>query len=271
MATDPLSVPLIVEPDPDYPDCATILVDGVIAGLPHRFVLDTGTARTHVTADDYTSTLPSHAQHQATGVFASCGQDLVMLPSVSLGPVTIPDLEVTRAPSSRSLLGMDVLGSVALRFDFLRAELSMAASGSFPTRWPLERSPGGHPFIDVVWPGTTGRACWDSGAGITVVDRGFLTEHSDLFQPIGTATGTDSTGTQVETELYVMAEARAGDAILAPTTVAAADLPRTNGRMDLTLGYPALCQADWVLDFPANRWSATPSQTADMALRDRAG
>ena len=54
-------VPLIVEPDPDDPDCAAVMVDGTIAGRPYRFILDTGAARTQVEADEYTAALSSVA------------------------------------------------------------------------------------------------------------------------------------------------------------------------------------------------------------------
>ena len=50
-------IPMIVEPDRDDPGCANVMVDGTIAGRPYRFVLDTGTARTHVVADNFTTTL----------------------------------------------------------------------------------------------------------------------------------------------------------------------------------------------------------------------
>jgi hypothetical protein len=54
-------LPLIIEADPEDPDCASVLVDGTIAGRPYRFVLDTGTARTKIVADEFTATLTSRA------------------------------------------------------------------------------------------------------------------------------------------------------------------------------------------------------------------
>ena len=38
------AVPLIIEPDPDDPDFANVLVDATIAGRPYRLILDTGAA-----------------------------------------------------------------------------------------------------------------------------------------------------------------------------------------------------------------------------------
>jgi hypothetical protein len=34
-------VPLVIVPEPDDPGCATVMVDGTVAGRPYRFILDT--------------------------------------------------------------------------------------------------------------------------------------------------------------------------------------------------------------------------------------
>jgi gag-polyprotein putative aspartyl protease len=254
-------VPLVIEPDPDDPDCATVMVDAEIAGRPYRFVLDTGAARTSVMADDYLATLAVHSQQDSTGVFSSRSEDVVMLPSVSLGPVTVTDLLVVRGPAQpdrHHLLGMDALGGIALRFDFSRRELEMVPSGTLPTAFPLDRSPRGHPFVDVVWPDVTARACWDSGASITVVDTGFRAAHADLFAPAGTSEGADSTGVVMQADMYVMAAATVGNLVIAAHRVAAVDLPQDACRMDIVLGYPALAQGVWTIDYRARRWAATP-------------
>ncbi len=119
----------------------------------------------------------------------------------------------------------------------------------------------GHAYVEVRWPGVTARACWDSGAGITVVDQAFLRAHPGLFAAAGTSTGTDSTGAQAQTPTFLMTGAHIGGARFAPHRVAAVDLSQV-GRspaesMDLILGYPTLRQADWLLDFPARRWCLT--------------
>lgn len=253
-------VPLVIEPDEEHPDCAMILVDAVVAGLARRFVLDTGAARTGVIRDEYTGTLPSHGRDRWAGVFASRSDELVTLPWLTLGPVTVTDLEVHRVPVGPNLLGMDVLASVALRLDPARSELLLVGSGSVPTRWPLRRTPRGHALLDVRLGEVAAAALFDSGAGVTVADRGFIDRHPDLFQPAGSATSTDAGGTRLETDLYLMAESRIGDMRFAASKVAAVALPQDGWRMDLVLGFPLLRQAVWTLDLPANRWNVTTSQ-----------
>lgn len=251
-------MPLIIEPDPDDAGCATLLVDAWVAEQPYRFVLDTGAARSTVISDGYTSSLPSHAQHTPAGAIAARREDLIIVASVQLGPHVVTNLEVGRGSHGRNLLGMDFLGPVGLHVDFDRAELRLVESGPPATPWPLERSPWGHPFIDMHWPGgVTGRACWDSGAAVTVVNRAFYAEHRDLFQLAGMSTGIDANGAEAPLPLYLMRAATVGDLTLDASKAAVLDLPQTVGRMDLILGYPAYSQANWTFDFPTNRWGAS--------------
>ena len=52
----------------------------------------------------------------------------------------------------------------------------------------------GHIYVDVHWPGVSGRACWDTGSGATIVDRDFWIGHPELFEQIGVSVGTDGNG-----------------------------------------------------------------------------
>lgn len=91
------------------------------------------------------------------------------------------------------------------------------------------------------------------------VNRGFWLAHPRLFEEIGTSAGTDATGATVETPVVLVAEAVIGGRSFGRHRAAVVDLSRANGAvelpMDLILGYPALCQADWLFDFPARRWT----------------
>src|ERR1035437_184592 len=110
-------IPLIVEPDSDDPECAEVMVDGSIAGRPYRFVLDTGAARTHVVADDFTTTLAKCGQHNSSGVFAVGSNPLVPLPELVVGPMAGSSVDAVLVdavlvdatqPGAQNLLGMDV-------------------------------------------------------------------------------------------------------------------------------------------------------------------
>ena len=235
-------VPLIIEVDAEDPDCAEILADGTVAGRSYRFMIDTGAGRSQVVADAFTSTLPRVGTHTSTGVFGERDNDLIVLPDIALGATTMTSVEVSRVqPGGHNLLGTDVLGRHCCVFDFDAVELRFEAPGTASTRWDLVTDARGHCYIDVAWSGAVGYACWDSGAGITIVDTGFVERNGSLFTAAGMSSGTDVTGADAQTATFVMSDARIGDVVFAPHKVAAVDLSRANAgldrRMDLILGY----------------------------------
>jgi hypothetical protein len=261
-----MRVPLITEPDPDDPGCATVLVEGTVAGRPYRFVLDTGAARTQLAADEYTAAQPVVAQDISSGAFSGRTADpVVTVTDVVIGPLRAATLEVARVPGGgpgpRNVLGMDVLGRYACHFRLGTGVLEVEASPAARADQELLVGPRGHPYVGVHWPGVTAQASWDTGAGATVVNREFWLAHPGLFEEIGTSTGTDSNGTQAETPVLRMAGPVIGHRAFAGHSAVAVDLSGVNAGlehpMDLILGYPTLRQADWLFDFPARRWGLT--------------
>lgn len=263
-------LPLVVEVDKDDPECAIVMVDGTVAERPYRFILDTGTARTEIVADEATATLSAHMERSSSGLFAPSSTEVavVTLPDVALGPLTGLTLDAVRVDATQSgacnLLGMDMLRQHCCHFLFDSDTLVLQPTGAAGTVWPLEMDEKSHAYVDVSWPGVTAHACWDSGAGITVVDEGFRRNHAHWFREAGMSTGTDSSGAQLETPTFLMAGATIGTVKFAPHKVAAVDLSYANANanldrpMDLILGYTTLRQANWLFDFPAQRWGITP-------------
>ena len=88
------------------------------------------------------------------------------------------------------------------------------------------------------------------------VDVSFQESHPELFTPIGTSTGYDSVGRSRETPMYLMSACAAGGTTLAAHKVAAVPLPQDPTPMDIVLGYPAISQRVWTMDFPLNTWTA---------------
>lgn len=263
-------LPLIIEPDADEPGFAAVLVDATVAGRPYRMVLDTGAARSQLNADEYTLSLtPARTDTSAAAFGGQVTDPVVTVTDVAAGPLRVASLDVTRSEDQRgNLLGMDVLGQhrCAFRLDAgvvgLDGDADGGDDGDGGGAWSdLIVGRRGHPYVELAWPGASGLACWDTGAGATVVDRAFWLEHPELFEPIGTSEGTDSQGGQLETTLLLMAGPVIGQRAFGAHKAVAVDLSGVNGTldipMDLILGYPTIRQAEWLFDFPARRWAVT--------------
>jgi hypothetical protein len=253
-----------MEPDPDDPELWLPHVDVVIAcrgsqGRPYRFLLDTGAGQTWIRVDAETAGLPVVGTKQSRGVFGTMTDELVTLKSLTLGPIAKSGLTVVRRTRDalHGLVGMDVLGGTAMVLDLHEAFVDFVPSGSVPASWPLRRAPNGQPFLELQFPGVSALSCWDTGASMTVVDASFYASHEELFTPIGTSIGTDAVGQSQGTPIYLMAACTVGEITLAPQRVATAPLPQDPMPMDILLGYPAISQYTWTMDYPLNRWSAS--------------
>jgi hypothetical protein len=265
---------LIIIPDEDEIDGAEVCVDGTIGGNTYRFLLDTGAGRTRLIFDDYTSTLNRIGQNDpSSGVFASSTDDMVQIPSIEVGPISRQDIALSRAPETqigvRNLIGMDLLKDYSCHFLFDEDRVSVdedALCGADYPFQPLFLDKKFHPYIDVQLGTATAGAVWDTGASITVVNMALVEKHSDFFEAAGHSTGTDSTGMSVETPMFVMAATDIGGYTFPSQRVAGVDLSFVNTTierpMDLILGYSLLRKANWLFDFPRQKWAITKQMSS---------
>lgn len=251
-----------------------VMVEATIAGRPYRLTLDTGAARTQLTADEYTSALRPVGEDASSGTFGGrVTRPLVTIADLVVGPLRIAALDVTRsgrtldqAPGT-GILGMDVLGRYCCHFRLAAGVVDLGLPPGTRPDNTLTPGPRGHVYLDAHWPGVSAWTCWDTGAGATVVDRAFWLSHPELFEQVGVSAGTDVNGDQVETPLLLMAGPVIGQRTFSRHKVVVVDLSQVNGPlehpMDLILGYPTIRQADWLFDFPARRWTITSHQPQD--------
>lgn len=261
------TIPLIILPDEHDPEAAEVLVDGSVAGRPYRFMLDTGAATTCLTGDEFTASLPQVGEKTSSGVFAGGSDDLVRLPSIALGPIERADFTTARMPAGargrRSLIGMDLLKDHSFHFIFSEDRLLVDPAGPPPGAALQELTLGKrfHPYISLSLGGSTTRAVWDTGAGVTVVNLGFIERHPEHFRPAGMSEGTDATGATMETPMYTLHGLTAGGCSFPPHQVAGVNLgpmiSQASDPFDMILGYSTMRHADWWFDFPGRQWALT--------------
>jgi predicted aspartyl protease len=259
---------LIVKQDADEPEAAEIFVDGTIGAVEYRFLLDTGAARSGVMFDNHTSRLESLESSKTSGLFATSTEDLVRVPSIEVGPISKQDFTLVRAAESslgaKNLIGMDLLKDWCLHFLFDEGLVSVTASDELSPVFALQElflDRRFHPYIDVRCDSTTARAVWDTGASLTIADMALIESHPSCFQEVGVSSGTDSTGTEMTTPMFIASNLSIANQMFPPHRVAGVDLSPVNSTietpMDMILGYSTLSKANWLFDFPRKRWAIT--------------
>jgi hypothetical protein len=256
---------LIIQLDADEPEAAEVYVDGTLDERPHRFLLDTGAAKSNLAFDSYTATLPVEGKHQSSGVFAPSADDLVTVRQIIIGPIERQAFTLTRlsptSPRQVSLLGMDLLKDYCCHFYFDEARVILETSNRFTQAFtfePLQMDAKFHPYVKVQLGDAQADSVWDTGASLTVVDTHFIQRHPSFFTLAGTSIGTDSAGAQMETPIYILSGAVIGNHQFPPHRVAGVDLSAINTTldmpMDMILGYSTLSKANWLFDFPGKQW-----------------
>jgi hypothetical protein len=263
---------VIVQQDAEDADAAEVFVDGAIGGRPYRFLLDTGAARSCVRYDDYTATFASVGTDISSGVFAGGSRDLITAPGLTLGSISRTDFTLVRAAQGdtgrQNLIGMDLLNDLRCHFRFDERRVVVDAKDAGEDHAAFEElflGQRGHPYVPVRLGDVIASAVWDTGSGMTVVDTNFVERTPGFFPAAGQSTGTDSTGAQQETPMYIMAAATIGGYTFPTQRVAAVDLSRLNATlerpMDLIVGYNLYSKAHWLFDFPLRRWRITQMLT----------
>jgi hypothetical protein len=262
-----MPVVLRVEPDEEFEECAVLCVDGTVSGIPQRFVLDSGSATTQIVDPDALISAFVVGEDTAEGLFGRALVELVVLSDLTVAGLTAGGRTVHRLRSggagARSLLGLDVLSDHALLLHGPAATLHTTVTGGLAANLPLERGTRGHCYLPVALPGgRVVRALWDTGAGITVVDRELVTSHPELFTALGSASGTDAMGATAVTDVCRMEAYWIADVYFSSHSVAIGNLPEP---FKMILGYPTLCQAIWSVDLPSGRWAVSRADICPRA------
>lgn len=264
---------LTIRRDPQEVEAGEILIDGSVGGRPYQFLLDTGAAISRVGLDDYTIGFAPLERRSSSGVFQASSGDVIVVPSVQIGPISRKNISLARVAADANqvanLIGMDVLKDFRLYFDFANNLLGIdptddAGEGCIFHQMKLDER--FHLYVDARCGQTTASAVWDSGASLTVVNTTFVNQHLTLFTGAGQSVGTDSTGHQMTTPMFVMSGLVIGNTTFLPHRIASVDLSGVNATvevpMDVILGYSTISHADWLLDFPGRRWAIVRMRAA---------
>jgi hypothetical protein len=259
-----------VLPDIETPEAAEILVNGNVDSEEYEFLIDTGAALTTIVSDKKTINFRKINDHETGGAFRAARNDLVVLPTLQIGPIIRKQFPVVRLAEGtahrRSLLGMDILKDYCCHFLFGENRVGLDSGANERCLHDLVTSNKCHPYVQIEIGQIKANAVWDSGAGITVVDTAFISQNTALFESCGCSLGTDAAGGQNLTPEFMMKPSRVGDICFDGYKVVGIDLCKINLgqklQADFILGYNFIKNADWIFDFPRKQWKVSPLKTS---------
>lgn len=260
MYRDPVRLPISVTPDPDDPRARQVLVEAIADGVAISMILDTGAYRSSVPHDErFTAAVQPDERSKSAGR-RPADRQIGRIQSLTWGSLTATDLTVDMEPPDwpHSPLGMDVLGAHACHFRFsdglLEADWPVPPGPFLPLSTPPNRAP----VLPVEWGETRVLAVWDTGAGITTIDRVWADANPELVSiTADLGTGTDwTTRTTQENPRGFLSSCRIGEVTFPKQDCGIiADWPAALENIPIILGLPLISLANWYMDFPNQRWT----------------
>lgn len=260
------SVVLSYEHDDDLePESTLLVVDGSANGERVRFVVDTGTKMSNVPDVGVVRELEAIGTDIGPSASAiASGDDLVIIDELIVGDLTATMVQARRSvPTTRALLGMDVLGDHCCHFQFSADRLVLdEPDDSARANLELARHVNGSPLVDVDFDNVTVQACWDTGASLSVVDERFARTHPQIIDIGVELSGLDAEGPSMSGTAGVLAACRIGGQSFESSACIIFDLGPLNATLEsplsIIVGMPLAKRADWLFDFPNNHWLVTP-------------
>lgn len=259
-------VDLTIQQDEEEPSAAEVLVQADVDGRPYTFLLDTGAARSSLRLNQHTQSYKAVASATSSGLFGPQSFDVIEVERLKLAGLELAGFQVHRQREAsgyrHNLIGMDLLRQHRCLFLFDEGKLILDPDDPVQVEaqfQPLLMDDRGHPYLQPRLGECEAFATWDSGAGVTVVDQGFIEANPNHFEKSGTSQGTDSSGASQPTPMYLMTGAVLGQFEFAAHRAAGVDLSHINRDlerpMDLVLGFTTLRLANWYFDFPQLQWA----------------
>jgi hypothetical protein len=264
---------------------ARFYVRADVNGVPKKFFLDTGAARSAVTVDAETRTLKGLGPLSFGGV----GLKPQKCDSVVVGDVAVAGVHQRNMPMARcgselaaasDMLGIDAFQNRRVSFDFTRAEISLQATPPATGLQKMRRGAFGYIELPVTIGNDVEWAVFDTGCGMTVVDRSIVDRQPQSFKPVTTDVDgqvkpvfwsfSDSTGQNVEGQLYLAEHLNIGDFALNEqlvTVVSFSQKLKDIIHSSLVIGANTMLAANWYFDLKANLWAASADNNRAAHLR----
>lgn len=234
-------------------------------------LLDTGSAASSVPEDSFTLSYDSAGKiHQfIKGEVVSVGHS-IDLESFSAAGASFEKTRLMRLSPSYfpvnlasqgidGVIGEDLLLKSGLTLDFQNSQIEIGRikeSDSLPYRFRLNLN--NQVVLPVNLNGESVEAVFDTGASFTAVDKKWIREHSDQFEPVGEGSERTFYGHINLARIYRAKNLRVGEAEFPSLYVIALDfsrMPWLDSNTVVILGFNVISKGSWKLDYPSLKWS----------------
>ena len=239
-----------------------IYVPVTFDGARLRTFLDTGSAATIVANTRLFASYPKIDELRFKGATAiEQSIDRIQLKSIQLDDLLLKNPSVGRAnyPKAETTLGIDVLNYQPFSISTKRKLLSLNPARPAIPSTTLQVSPQGLLSVPVSIGTQRFYALWDTGAGITTVDRSFIQANPDDFKATKKfMQGTDGAGKPLLVQLFRANKIDVGDQTFENLYVAAIDLSVLRRglaeNVHAVIGFNLINKADWYFDAKTRIW-----------------
>lgn len=169
---------LSIKHDDEFCDTAEVWMKADVDQREQNFILDTGCAVTKLSYNEFSAKYEAIEGGEYSSAFGKSKHEKIRVQSISAGPISRGPIEISRTPkggNDKNLFGMDLLRDRTIELALPQSTLNFIDQ---PTHQlcsnKLWLDSGSIPFIEVTSRATTAKAVWDTGAGITIVDKAFF-------------------------------------------------------------------------------------------------
>jgi len=248
-----------------------IHVDCVFDGKPYSCLLDTGGGDRIIVPDDsFFRRYPVVGQ----GSFGSASgtqtpADIIRVLNLSVGGNSLGAADLTRqgARSCRTM-SSPIFAGQSVRYQnadyyFGQAGAALILNGPAPGGpfFPLSmRDAHRHMVISVAIGSDASYALFDTGAGMTIIDKDYVAAHPGNFSYADKTWAMDTSCRKLPARFYVAHNISIGGLVFHNFGVLALDLSATraiadDGRVEMIVGYNIISRANWYFDLAHQRWT----------------
>lgn len=238
-----------------------IFAKAKVDGHPINFYVDTGSNRTKVKTNEFYDRYTDLESKEIMGISGkSLKLSKIKVQNISMGPFSVIDHEILRYPNSPefdSTSGVDLLQNKIIGFEFTKSKAIELASLNAENRFKTNSK--GYILLEADMSGVKISGIWDTGAGLTTVDSGYIKKHPDLFEFVKELEANDPTGNGFKMRLYKIKKFKIGHLNFDNMKVLSYDFSAIRAKINdqsinMAIGFNTIINNDWYFNLKDYMW-----------------